>query len=180
MSTRAPPAACTPPRRSPRNAIARPTVTTGSMVETIEAVAGPTCGRPTRKALIATTVETSARAEIQSQPAAPKCRSSEPVGRADRVKLVAAPGGNQRAQHERIGSAQDAIGDEDVGRVGERGAEGERDAQRVERARAAAGEHEHGTAGGEGERGESAAVGALAAQGHGGGEDEGGVGVEQQ
>ncbi len=91
MSTSAPPATCTPARRSPKNAMARPTVTTGSMVETIEAVAGPTFGSPTRKALIATTVETTARAPIQAHAAGARCRSSEPLAAPTAAKLVAAP-----------------------------------------------------------------------------------------
>ncbi len=61
------------------------------MVETIEAVAGPTFGRPTRKALMATTVETSASAPIQTQPLVAKLSSSEPVIAPTAVKLVAAP-----------------------------------------------------------------------------------------
>ena len=50
MSTTAPPATCTGPSRSPKHSIARATVTTGSKVETMAAVAGPTASRPVMKA----------------------------------------------------------------------------------------------------------------------------------
>jgi hypothetical protein len=52
--------------------MASETVTTGSTVETIDAVAGPTLGRPMRKALAAPTVPTSESAAIQAQPAGSK------------------------------------------------------------------------------------------------------------
>ncbi len=71
--------------------MARPPVTTGSTVEAIDAVAGPTFGRPVRKALMATTVETTARAAIQAYPVAAKCRLSEPVAAPATVRLAAAP-----------------------------------------------------------------------------------------
>ena len=59
--------------------VASATVTTGSAVETIEADAGPTSRSPTKNALTPRTVEPSAIAAIQPQPAAAKWRSSEPL-----------------------------------------------------------------------------------------------------
>ena len=79
------------PRRSPNHSIAIPTLTIGSTVETIDAVAGPTFGRPARKALIGRTVENSARPAIQPQPPASKARSSEPLTRPAAHSVHAAP-----------------------------------------------------------------------------------------
>ena len=57
----------------------RPTVTTGSIVETMLAVDGPTRARPSVKAVTAPTVEISDRATIHSQPEAAKEKSSPPL-----------------------------------------------------------------------------------------------------
>ncbi len=69
----------------------RPTVTTGSMVETMLAVDGPTRARPSVKAVTAPTVEISASATIHAQPAAAKRTSLPPVSRPAVHIATAAP-----------------------------------------------------------------------------------------
>ncbi len=59
----------------------RPTVTTGSLVETMLAVDGPTRARPRVNARTAPTVEISERATIHAQPDAANAKSSPPLSR---------------------------------------------------------------------------------------------------
>jgi hypothetical protein len=76
----------------PKATKASTTVTTGSSVERIEAVDGPTRERPAKKRPTAPTVDTTAIAAIQPSPSllsAP--RSSPPPARPANVSIAAAP-----------------------------------------------------------------------------------------
>ena len=132
------------------------------------------------KALMATTVEPSPSAAIHAHPAGSKPRCSDPVVGADDREGRRGAGGDQGAEQEGVDAPDDAVGDEDVERVEDRGAEGEAHAERVQGARAAAGQHQGGAGGGQHERDDAAAVRALTADRDRDGEDQRGVGVEQQ
>ena len=83
---------CAAASTSPNTSIASRTVTTGSTVERIDVVVGPTRRSPAKNRLIAMTVETTARQASQPQPAIASSpgrsspRASEPA-----VRLTAAP-----------------------------------------------------------------------------------------
>ncbi len=83
-------------------------MTTGSTVERIEAVVGPTRFRPAKKRLTAATVETTAIPASQPQPAtvtSPGCRS--PSAAEPTVRLTAAP--VQTSAESRLGRIRPAI-----------------------------------------------------------------------
>jgi hypothetical protein len=63
-----PPSTCSGPSASPRSATASATVTTGSTVETIDAVDAPTRSMPSTNVTIGRTVDSRAIATIQIQP----------------------------------------------------------------------------------------------------------------
>jgi hypothetical protein len=90
-TTSAPPASCTGPRLSPKIAIARPTVTTGSTVDTIEAVEGPTRSSPRRKVTTGRTVEITTTATMAAQPSVPTApRCGPPVATVNTATETAA------------------------------------------------------------------------------------------
>ena len=78
-STSAAPASWSPVSVSPKTTNASATVVSGSSVERIDAVDGPTRRSPAKKSVIGVTVETIAIAASHSQPSPAKPVSSEPV-----------------------------------------------------------------------------------------------------
>ena len=101
-------------------------------------------------AAIGRTVDSSAIAAIQIQPAAVK-RQRAGGGARDEERRRGA-GRDERGEQERVDRRDDALGDQDVDRVGRAGGERERDAGRLEAARAAAEQDERRARAGERER----------------------------
>ena len=145
--TSMPPSSWSGPRTSPKTRNARITVTTGSAVERIAALEGPTRFRPAKNRLTATTVDTTARLSSQPHPAAVTAPGS-------RSPIRAVPGGerhgragaDERRQDHRRHPPGDALAREDVGRVDRGRRQRERRAHRIERARLGVREHEHQSA----------------------------------
>ena len=134
--TRVPPASWSAPSVSPKITNASTTVASGSTVDRIDALVGPTRRRPAKKSPIAPTVDTAARQPIQPQPAA-RQRARPEVAEQRRRRR---PGSrraraHERGQHARRQAAHDAVADEDVGAVEHGRSEPEPGAERVERAR---------------------------------------------
>ena len=66
-------------------------MTTGSAVETIAAVEGPTSRSPAKKAATPTTVDPSASTSSQSQPEGSMSSASDPLAAPATMQVVAAP-----------------------------------------------------------------------------------------
>jgi len=64
-----PPIILMKPTSSPKKIAARTTVVTGSKVDNIDALVGPTLSRPAKKAMMAITVDTRAMAKTPPHPA---------------------------------------------------------------------------------------------------------------
>ena len=102
------------------------------------------------------------RSRARPSPEASKPRSSVPVAAATTPRRDRRARGDQRGQGQRVELGGDAVGDEDVGRVGQRRAGAERHAREVQRARAGPGQHQHEAAGSGDEGDETPAVGRFA------------------
>src|ERR687898_1001339 len=99
--------------------------------------------------------------------------------RADRQRRGRA-GADECREHLRPHAPDDAVADQDVGAVDDRGPEPERGAERIERAGPGAGHNEREPAGGQDQGSQSPPVEPLAAEGHGGRGDDRRERVEQQ
>ena len=173
MSTSAPPASWIGARRSARTPAASTTVTTGSKVERIDALVGPTALSPAKKSVIAPTVETMAMQASQPHPAsvtAPGC--SCPVsGRSDGERERGASADECR-EHERRHTARDAVADEDVCAVRERRPKPQRDTDAVDVRGPRCAKDEHQPRRDETECERAASVEALAPERHRGNGDD--------
>ena len=85
-----------------------------------------------------------------------------------------------RCEHQRLRRAQQAVGDEHVGRIDDRGRERERDPDRVERAADAAGEREQHAGERDDERRRTPLRRTLASEQHGSGDDDRRIAAHQE
>ena len=150
-------------------------------VERMLAVPGPMRGSASMKAVIGTTVQTTASVGDR-RPARWRAarRLAPPATPVSSRCAIAAPVITSARQQQAVDPPREAVREDHVGRVGDDRAGGEQQARAVERADARAAEDEHGPA----ERDRSArrapAVGALTAEDDRSRDDDAGIGRHQQ
>ena len=180
-STSAPPASCTGLSDSPKARKASTTVVTGSAVERIEAVVGPTRVEPGEEQADGT----DGRDDRDGRQPAEARR-----GQVARVQVARGGGGDrqrrrgagadERAEQQRADARGDAGRGEDVGRVDDGGRDPQQRPHRIERPGARPGQHEDEAGRREHERAGLAPARPFAPERDRGDRDHRGEGVEQQ
>ena len=155
-------------------------MTTGSSVDRIEAVDGPTRAIPAKNIRIAATVLTTAMAAIHAPTGGIEVELGTTSYCAGQAEGDGRAGADESCQPDRRDRGADPIAREDVDRVRDRGAEAHRRTDPVQAARSGSAEDENGPGRRDEERGNPAYGRLLAAERDRADHDENRVGVEDQ
>ena len=144
------------------------------------AVPGPMRGSASRKAAIGTTVARPASVMTVAHAGALSAKLERAGRRPAGERRDCRAADDERREQQPVDPLGDAVGEQDVGRVGDDGRRGECEAEPVDAADVRAAEHEHRAGDRGGERNRAAAVRPLAADRDRDGDDDGRVRGEQQ